>query len=161
MDISLIVAIGRNREIGKDNSLLWHIRRDFQNFKKVTMGHHLVMGRKTYESIGKTLPGRTTIILTRDQNYVQNDCLLAHSIEEAIQLAIQRGERELFICGGENIYKQFMPLADKIYLSRVDFEGNADTFFPEFEERPWHMLEERIYCASEQDPAWRFQLLTK
>ncbi|MBT3586526.1 MAG: dihydrofolate reductase [Halobacteriovoraceae bacterium] len=161
MDISLIVAMGNNREIGKDNSLLWHIKEDFKNFKKVTMGHHMVMGRKTFESIGKALPGRTTIILTRDKSYEQADCLVAHSKEEAIVLASQRGESELFICGGREIYELFMPLADKLYLSKVDFEGEADTYFPKFEESPWNMLEERIYCKNELAPAWRYQVLTK
>lgn len=161
MILSMIVAIGKNREIGLDNKMLWHVKEDFKNFKAVTMGHHMLMGRKTFESIGRPLPGRTTIILTRDKDYKQDDCLIVHSVDQGIALAKERGETELFICGGANIYEQFLDQTQKLYLSKIDFEGEADTFFPEFEQLSWKKIEERKYQAHEKTPAWEYQVLEK
>jgi dihydrofolate reductase len=161
MIISMIVAIGKNREIGLGNKMLWHVKEDFKNFKKVTMGHHMLMGRKTFESIGRPLPGRTTIILTRDKNYTQADCLVVHSVDQGIALAKGRAETELFICGGANIYEQFLDKTEKLYLSRIDFEGEADTFFPEFESYHWETLEECEFAAGEKSPAWSYYVVQK
>ena len=115
--ISVVVAIGNNGEIGNKGQLLWHLPADLKKFKQTTMGHHMIMGRKTFESIGKPLPGRTTIIVTRNKDYAVNGCLVTSSVEEAIGVAKQAGEQEVMIVGGGEIYKQSLPLAQRIYLT--------------------------------------------
>ncbi len=162
MKISIIAAIGKNREIGLNNDLLWSISEDLQNFKKITMGHYLVMGRKTFQSIGKELKGRKLIILTSDPYLSVGDHYIAHSVEEAIYLAEKNGEDELMICGGAKVYKDFLPKSDTMYLSRVDWEGDADTYFPEYDEAQWSLQKEDFYPAkSESTPSWSFLLLHK
>lgn len=162
MIISLIVAIGKNRQIGKDNQMLWHIPADFKKFKETTMGHHLIMGRKTYESIGRPLPGRTTIIITTNKDYeAPEGVLIATSPEEAIELAKSRGDDEAFIAGGGVVYSLFLEEANRLYLSVVDFDGEADTFFPDYQNFDWRCLESESYDANEKSPAWAFQLLEK
>jgi dihydrofolate reductase len=141
--ISLIAAIGKNRELGLNNKLLWHLPEDFKIFKKETMGHTLLMGRKTFESIGKPLPGRTTIVLTRDRAFSHQGVSVAHSPEEALSLVKQ--DEELFVCGGAEIYKLFLSRADRLYLSYVDFSGEADAFFPEFEKSQWRVEREESF----------------
>lgn len=135
--ISIIAAIGKNRELGKDNKLLWHIPDDFKRFKEITSGHPVIMGRKTYESIGKPLPDRTNIIITRDANYKVGGCLVTHSLEKAIEIAqssIAKAKKgkEIFIIGGGQIYQQAIDIADKLYLTIVEGKYSADTFFPEY-----------------------------
>lgn len=146
--ISIIVAMDEKRGIGKDNKLLWHIPEDLQRFKKLTSGHPIIMGRKTYESIGRVLPNRTNIIVTRDQSYNIPGAIICHSLNEAIQKsegilkpASQRGERaqddtkkEIFIIGGGQIFQQALPLASKLYLTIVEGNFDADTFFPDYSE---------------------------
>lgn len=141
--ISIIAAIGSNRELGKDNKLLWHIPEDFDRFKKITSGHPVIMGRTTFESIGKPLLGRTNIIVTHDKNYKAVGCLIAHSLEEAIEIAkgkpafvpiksgLRRGKK-VFIIGGGQIYEQAIKYADKLYLTIVKGNYIADTFFPDY-----------------------------
>ena len=130
--ISIIAAIGENRGIGKDNKLLWHIRQDLERFKKLTLGHPVIMGRITFESIGKPLPKRTNIIVTRDKNYKIEGCLIAHSFQGAIDKAKKEENDEIFIIGGEQIYKQGIDYADKLYLTIVHDNFAADAFFPDF-----------------------------
>lgn len=130
--VSIIAAIGENRELGKDNKLLWHIPADFTRFKEITFGRPIIMGRKTYESIGKPLPGRTNIIITRDNNYQQEGCLVTHSLKEAISAAKNKDEKEIFIIGGGQIYQQAIGIADKLYLTIVKGSFDADTFFPDY-----------------------------
>ena len=162
MNISIIAALGKNKEIGLNNDLLWSITEDLQNFKKITMGHYLVMGRKTFQSIGKELKGRKLIILTSDPYLSVGDHLIAHSIQEAIYLAEKNGEDELMVCGGAKVYKDFLDKADTMYLSQIDWEGDADTFFPEFDESKWTLKKEDFYPAKNEDtPSWRFQHLQK
>lgn len=130
MTISIIAAIGSNNVIGKDNKLIWHLPADLKHFKELTTGHHLIMGRKTWESIGsKPLPGRTNIVITRDKNYKAEGCTLVHSLDEAISSV--RNEDEVFIAGGAEIYKQAMGKANKMYITRVHHSFEGDTFFPE------------------------------
>lgn len=129
--ISIIAVIGKNRELGKDNKLLWDIPDDLKHFKKITSGHPVIMGRKTFESIGSPLPDRQNIIITRDTNFKIEGCLIAHSIEEAFKLA-GSNEREIFIIGGGQIYKQALPYAEKLYLTIVEDEPKADIFFPDY-----------------------------
>lgn len=130
--ISIIAAIGSNKELGKDNKLLWHIPEDFKRFKELTTGHPVIMGRKTFESIGKPLPQRTNIIITRDKNFQQKNCLVVHSLDEAINIAKTKDDKEIFIIGGGQIYEQAINIADKLYLTIVKGSFDADTFFPDY-----------------------------
>lgn len=136
--ITLIVAAAENNAIGKDNQMLWHLPNDFKYFKKNTLEHSVVMGRKTYESIGKPLPERRNILLTRDLRYSNEDVDVANSIQEVINYC--RDEREIFIIGGAEIYKQTLPLADKILLTRVHTSIDADAYFPELLDHQWKLV---------------------
>lgn len=130
--ISIIAAIGKNRELGKNNKLLWHIPDDMTRFKELTMSHPVIMGRKTFESIGKPLSGRTNIIITRDKKFKAEGCFIAHSLEKAIELAKTKDAKEIFVIGGGQIYQQAINIADKLYLTIVKGTFNADTFFPDY-----------------------------
>jgi len=137
MKVNIIAAIGRNRELGKNNKLLWHISEDFKRFKTLTSGHPVIMGRKTFESIGKPLPNRTNIIITRDTRYKIQDTesiVLASSLEQAIDIGKKIDQTEIFVIGGGQIYEQAIKkgLVDKLYLTIVDGEFDADTFFPDY-----------------------------
>lgn len=141
--ISIVVALGNgrkhNRVLGKENKLLWHIPDDLKRFKRLTLGHPIIMGRKTFESIlsylGKPLPNRTNIVLTRDERWNYDGTLRAASIEEAIELAKQQpGSDEIFIGGGGQIYADALPLVDKLYLTLIEDEKEGDSFFPPYEE---------------------------
>lgn len=131
MEISLIAAIGKNNEIGLDNKLLWRCKEDFDWFKKQTYNKPVVMGRKTYESIGKPLPGRINIVLSRDENYDPHESVLVLPSVAAVFSELKK-YREVMIIGGANVYKQFMPFANRLYLTELDKEFEADSFFPAF-----------------------------
>jgi dihydrofolate reductase len=137
MIISLLVAMDEKNGIGKDNHLPWHLSADLKRFKALTMGHHVIMGRKTYESIGRPLPGRTMVIITRSPDYQAEGCLVTHSLEEALDIARQAGETEAFVIGGGQIFAQALPLADRIYLTRVHTVSEADVFFPPLDIEDW------------------------
>lgn len=130
--ISIIAAISENRAIGKDNKLLWHIPEDMIRFKKITSGHPVIMGRKTYESMGKMLPNRINIIVTRHSDYQVTGGFVFTSLPEAINFAKERDSNEIFIIGGGEIYRQALPLADKLYLTVVQGNFEGDTFFPDY-----------------------------
>lgn len=139
--ISIVAAVGRNRELGKDNKLLWNIPEDLKRFKEITSGHPIIMGRKTFESIGRPLPNRTNIVVSRDTLKRQKETeqrgqfieQWAPSLDEAIELARKApGGEEIFIIGGGQIFTQALPMTDKLYLTIVDEEFDADTFFPEY-----------------------------
>ena len=131
--ISIIAAIGSNRELGKNNKLLWHIPDDLKRFKEITSGHPVIMGRTTFESLGnRPLPDRTNIIVTRDKNYQAKNCLITHSLDEAINVAQNYGKKEIFIIGGGKVYQQAINIADKLYLTIVRGQFEADTFFPDY-----------------------------
>jgi dihydrofolate reductase len=149
--VSLIVAMDRNRGIGVDNKLPWRLSADLKRFRELTMGHHIILGRKTFESIGKPLPGRQTIVVTRNNKYLVEGCFVVHSVEEAISLARSRGESEVFVCGGAEIYGQTLHLADRLYLTLVDAEVDADTFFPEWDENGWMIQESVPHPADEKN----------
>ena len=136
--ITLIAAAAENNALGKDNDLLWHLPEDFKRFKQITSGHYIIMGRKTFESFPKPLPNRTHIIITRQEEYLVEGCLVVHSLEEALEIAPQN--EEVFIIGGAQIYKQALPFADKIDLTRVHIELDADAFFPEFNTPEWNLV---------------------
>lgn len=129
MTVTLIAAMAKNRVIGRDSALPWHIPADLRRFRDLTMGHPVVMGRKTYESIGKPLPGRQTIVVTRQKGYVAPGSAVTHSLEEA--LAAAGPAEELFICGGGELYAAALPVADRICLTVVGCEVEGDTLFPE------------------------------
>ena len=133
--ISIIVAVAKNGVIGDKNSLLWHIREDMVYFRTVTSGHPVVMGRKTYDSIGRPLPKRTNVVITRDTNLTIEGCTVVHSLEQAVSLF--SAEEEVFIIGGAQIYAQAMPIADRIYLTKVEKEYQGDTSFPEIDPNMW------------------------
>lgn len=132
--ISLIAAIGSNRELGKNNKLLWHIPEDMKRFKNLTTNHVVIMGRKTFQSIGKPLPNRTNIVITRDPSFVCQNCVVCHSLEDALKRGGEIEKEEIFIIGGGQIYKQALNLADKLYLTIVEGDFDADTFFPDYSE---------------------------
>lgn len=132
--LSIICAIAENRAIGKNNQLLWHIKKDFDFFKKKTLGHVLLMGQKTYESIGKPLPGRKTVVITNNPEFTveHKDVYIARSLEEGIEKSKVLESEEIFVCGGGSVYMQTIDIADKLYLTIVKGSFEADTFFPEY-----------------------------
>ena len=165
MKISMIVAYGKNWEIGLNNQMLWHISEDFKNFKTITSGHHLLMGRKTFESIGKPLPNRTSIVLSQS-GFKHEDVYTFDNIQKSLDFAREVGEEELFIIGGANIYKTMFPYVDKMYLTEVDFEGNADAFLDEIDFSMWDLTEEKDHEAilideKVKSPAWKFKVWIK
>src|SRR5262245_46887097 len=152
----------RKRGIGVDNKLPWRLSADLKRFRELTMGHYIIVGRKTFESIGKPLPGRRMIVVTRDSNYKAEGCDLAHSLEDAIDLARERGESEAFICGGAEIYAQSIDVADRMYLKAVDAEVAADTFFPGFDEQEWSERESFYQPADEKNQyPFTFRLMVR
>jgi len=130
--INIVVAHSRNMAIGKANSLVWHLPDDLRRFKKLTSGHPIIMGRKTYQSINRPLPERTNIVITRDTNLEIPGCIVAHSIVEAIKKAEEFDQKEIFIIGGAEIYKETLPLAERLYVTTVDLNVDGDAFFPEY-----------------------------
>ena len=130
--ISIIVAHSRNMAIGKANALLWRLPEDLKRFKKLTTGHPIIMGRKTYQSINRSLPDRTNIIVTRDKNLEIPRCIIVHSVIEAIEKAKEFDREEIFIIGGAEIYKETLPLVDRLYVTKVDLDVEGDAFFPEY-----------------------------
>jgi dihydrofolate reductase len=140
-----------NRGIGFENRLPWRLSSDLKRFKSLTMGHFLIMGRKTFESIGRPLPGRSMIVVTRDPDYAVEGSLIAHSLEEALDLARQAGEREVFIIGGGEIFRQAYDWADRIYLTQVHTAGTADVFFPALTWEDWKILESSQHPADEKN----------
>jgi dihydrofolate reductase len=160
--ISIIAAMDRKRGIGVDNKLPWRLSADLKRFRELTMGHHVIVGRKTFESIGRLLPGRRTIVVTRDGAYKAEGCDVAHSVEDAINLARERGESEVFICGGAEIYALSIEIVDRMYLTLVEAEVTADTFFPEFDEREWSEQESSYQPADEKNQyAFNFKLMIR
>lgn len=136
MKISIIVAVaGKKRVIGKKGGLPWYISDELKRFKQITMGYPIIMGRKTHQSIGKPLSGRTNIVVTHDPLYQSAGCVVTHSLGEAIDVAKKKeGSEEVFIIGGGELYKQALPLADKLYLTYIDKEIEGDVFFPDYSE---------------------------
>lgn len=162
MIISMIVAMDENRAIGVQDRIPWHLPDDLKRFKTLTMGHHIIMGRKTYESIGKPLPGRTMVVITRQQDYQCVSCLVVHSLIEAVNLVVGRGETEAFIIGGGDIFKQALDLAERIYLTKVHTTVQATAFFPEFDQSDWAETECSHHPADQKHPfPFTFKTLVK
>ena len=138
--ITMIAAVGENNELGKDNDLVWHLPNDFKRFKELTTGHHIIMGRKTFESFPKPLPNRTHVVITRDKSYHNEGAVVVHSMEEAI--AKTNVDEQPFIIGGGEIYKVGLTFADKIELTQVHDNFEADTFFPDIPLNKWELISE-------------------
>jgi dihydrofolate reductase len=138
---TIVVAMGEKNEIGADNQLLWHLPKDLKHFKDLTSGHPIIMGRKTYESIGKALPNRTNIVISRKKNWFEEGILIVGSIKEAVKFA-KKIDENVFIIGGGNIYEQTMEIADKLEVTLVKAELKADTFFPKIDPKIWKLTEE-------------------
>lgn len=151
MRISIIVAVANNGVIGRGNKLIWHLSDDLKNFKQITYGHFVIMGRKTFESIGKPLPGRTNIVLSRNNLLKPEGCFVFPSLDEAIQYAVQHGQEEIFIIGGEKVYRSVIDLADMIYLTRVHTSPEGDAFFPELDPSIWHVVSQRNFRQNERN----------
>ena len=151
--VSLVVAMASNRVIGADNRIPWHVPGEQALFKQITMGHHIVMGRKTYESIGRLLPGRTTVIVTRQREYAVPGAIIAHSLHDAINAAAR--DDEIFVIGGAELFREALPMADRIHLSIIDAEPQGDVFMPAIDERAWQEI------ANEQRPGFRYTLLER
>jgi len=142
-DLAIVVAFNEDRVIGAKGDMPWHIPEDLRHFKRVTMGHAILMGRKTYESIGRPLPGRRNIVITRNTNAVFEGCEVASSLSEAIEMARNGGDSCPRVIGGGEIYKMALPLATELYLTKIDVSAEGDTFFPEIEWAQWEQLHER------------------
>ena len=151
MIISLIVAMDENGGIGLKGGLPWHLSSDLKRFKSLTMGHHIVMGRKTYESIGKPLPGRQMIVITRNLEYYTEECQVVYSLEEGLAFARARGESEVFVIGGREIFSQALPYIMRIYLTQVHTVTDADTYFPDINLDDWWVVDSSFVPAGESD----------
>lgn len=145
MRVSFIVAKSENNVIGVNNQLPWHLKDDLQNFKKITMGHHILMGRKTFESIGRPLPGRMSLVVSSEPRANQDSVLWFNSIFRAIKQAERNGETELFIIGGEKVFKSSLSLVDRIYLSDVKVTLDGDAFFPQLSMKNWKKISEQVF----------------
>lgn len=163
MIISLIAAIGKNLELGLDGKLLWNIPADMKNFVKLTKGKPILVGRKTFESFKGPLPNRLNIILTTntDYKYTHENVLVFYDIEKALAYLNSKEYEEVVVCGGAEIYKYFLNRADQLYMSFVDWEGKADTFFPEFDFSSVKLCETENFEATEKSPSWTYKLFKK
>ena len=156
MTLSIIVAVSRNQVIGKDNQLIWKLSADLKRFKALTTGHTIIMGRKTFDSIGKPLPNRTSIVITRQKDYKIEGCIVVNSLEEALEKAAD--QEEVFIIGGGAIYKDALAKANKVYYTKVhkDFEG--DTFFPVIDSQEWESVS-REDCMPDEKNEYAYSFI--
>lgn len=157
MKISLIVAMASNRVIGLNNQMPWHLSADLKKFKKITMGSPILMGRKTYESIGRPLPGRTNIIVSRNPDYQQEGCLVFNDLDMAIKKACESA-KEVFVIGGSDLYETILPIADTIYLTIINREFHGDAFFPDIDLNFWSEIE-REDINDDPDAAFSYSFL--
>jgi dihydrofolate reductase len=149
MSISFIVAMDIEQAIGLGNDLPWRLPADLAYFKKKTLNHTILMGRKTYESIGKPLPHRTNVIITKNREFTAEGCIVVHSVEEA---AAQFADEEVFVIGGAEIFRLFMPIVDRLYITLIEHEFEADTFFPDFEIEDWNLVSSEDGVTDEKNP---------
>ena len=152
MIISQIVAMTKNRVIGKDNKLPWHMPHDLAYFFTTTRGRHIIMGRKNFEANGKALPGRTNIVVTHQKRYAAPGCVVVGSIKDALDFARQQGEKEAFIVGGGEFYRATLDITDRIYLTVIDAQIEGDVFFPDFDLTEWNKIREEKHSADEKNP---------
>ncbi|SHQ82947.1 dihydrofolate reductase DfrA [Mycobacteroides abscessus subsp. abscessus] len=146
--ISLLWAMDENRAIGRNNQLPWHLPEDLKYFKRVTMGKPIAMGRKTYDSIGRPLPGRENIVITRNQGVTIEGCTVIHDVKDLLK----RDDEELFVIGGAEIFKEILPFADRLYVTEIREEFEADTFFPEYNLSDWELIESIPGVKDEKNP---------
>lgn len=151
MIISAIVACAKNGVIGKNNEIPWYLPADFTYFKRTTINHHIIMGRNCFESIGRPLPKRTNIVITRNPFYIASGCLMVYSIAEGLKMAESNGEPEAFIIGGGEIYKQSVDLWDRLYLTEVDLDTEGDVFFPKLIMSEWQLVSEEQHTQDEKN----------
>ena len=151
MIISLIAAMDEARGIGRNGRIPWRLSSDMKRFRELTMGHHIIVGRKTFESIGRALPGRQTIIITRNPEFRAEGCSIVRSVDEALDLAKSRGESEVFICGGSQIYAETIGAAQRFYLTLVHARVESDAFFPEWDEGAWTGKSSTYHEADDKD----------
>ena len=148
MTLSIIVALSTNNVIGRDNKLPWHMPADLKRFKNLTMGHHLLMGRKTFFELGKPLPGRINVVITRDPHFSAEGVAIARSMDEAISKAEAAGDGEIFLAGGGDIFRQVIHRADRMYVTRIHAEIEGDTVFPEFDDvNEWRLVDAEHFEA--------------
>ena len=160
--ISAIVAMAENRVIGRNNQLPWHLPADLKHFKTITTGHSILMGRKTYESIGKPLPNRRNYVITRNRQFQASGCIVVSSLEAALQQSADNKADELFIIGGTQVYQQAMPFVQRLYLTIVHDVFEGDAFFPALEESKWEERERERHVSDEQNPySYSFLVLEK
>jgi len=158
--ITIIAAAGENNELGLKNDLVWHLPDDFKRFKSLTTGHHIIMGRKTFESFPKPLPNRVHIVITRNKNYHPEGVIVVYSMEKALNIA--KDDPQSFIIGGGEIYKLGLEVADKIELTRVHKNFEADTFFPEIPSEKWNLIAEEYHEIDEKHKfAFTYQTFVK
>ena len=155
--ITIIAAAAENNALGKDNDLVWHLPDDFKRFKRLTTGHYIIMGRKTFETFPKPLPNRTHIVITRQENYNREGCIVVNTLEKALEIA--KNDDQPFIIGGGEIYKLGLPHANKIELTRIHDSFEADTFFPEIDENEWKLIDS-IYHTKDEKHDFDFTYLT-
>tara|TARA_Y100000813_G_scaffold181069_1_gene149863 strand:+ start:814 stop:1317 length:504 start_codon:yes stop_codon:yes gene_type:complete len=160
--VTLVVAMAENRCIGRDNMLPWHIPTDLKRFKAVTMGHPMIMGRKTFLSIGRVLPGRPNIIVTRDRDFRAEGAEIVHSLEDALAAAKAHGTGEIMVIGGADIFGQALPIADKLDICHVHAEVPGDTFFPEIDPDQWTEASREDHNPDQSDgPSYSFVVYNK
>jgi len=151
MTISIIVAISENNAIGKNGKIPWHLPNDLQHFKQTTLGSHIIMGRKTYESIGKPLPGRTNVVVTKQRNLKIKGCEVVNSLDAALAISRLANQKEVFIIGGASIYETMLSDAEKLYITQVNINiDDADTFFPEYDSQMWIEAKSNPFLPDEQ-----------
>src|SRR5918996_2751313 len=160
---SMIVAMAANRVIGREDRLPWRLPADLRRFKALTMGHALVMGRKTYDSIGRPLPARRMIVITRQADWRRDGVEVVHSLDEALRAAQRDGtDTEVFIAGGGEIFQQALPVTDRIYLTRIEAEIPGDAYFPQLDARDWRIVEQEHHDASDESPyPYTFEVLDR
>jgi dihydrofolate reductase len=160
MKLSIIAALASNNVIGRNNGLPWHLGTDLKRFKELTMGHHLIMGRRTFESVGKPLPGRINVVITHDPNFAAEGVTVVHSLEEAMRIAAGARDQEPFIAGGAVVFEQALHRADRMYLTRIHADIDGDTYFPDFDDvSEWHLTDAEHFDAGEKDD-YPFSFLT-
>jgi dihydrofolate reductase len=160
MSISIIAAVAANNVIGRDNKLPWHMPADLKWFKKLTMGHHVLMGRKTFEEFKKPLPGRVNVVITRNPNWAADGVAIARSVDEGISKAEAAGDKEIFIIGGADIFTQVLHRADRMYITRIHAEPEGDTFFPEFDDVNEWKLVDAEHCEADEKNPYPYSFLT-
>ncbi|MFZ9034640.1 MAG: dihydrofolate reductase [Francisellaceae bacterium] len=149
--LSIIVAYDQSRGIGLKKALPWKLADDLKNFKKITEAHYIVMGRKTFDSIGCPLPNRKNVILTRDKDYQQESCIIAHDVDDILHLEKNRPTQEIFIIGGAEIYTLFLPFVQRLYITHVNTQSQADAFFPSWDQANWQRIGHRHYQKDENN----------